>query len=130
MGPERRKHEREDVEFVLKYRCNSDEDFEYTYYQNISLGGVYVIELPNRLKRGVVLELEFLAPSTPNHSPNKIDAIHLYSKVVYCRRNKSKPDTFDCGIEFVDLSEESVAAVSKFLEQIKHLKQIKAKQAE
>lgn len=117
MKNEKRKHPREQVEFLLKYRvCGSESHFKYAYYKNISLGGVLIIELDQKLLPGALVEIELSMPSLTSSS--FANALLILGKIVYCKRCRKKPRIFDCGIEFVEMDEEKKNILEQFLKYV------------
>jgi c-di-GMP-binding flagellar brake protein YcgR len=117
MSEERRQHERQDVEFILKYKThNSSDNFEYAYYQNISLGGILIIEIDKELAHNTTIDIELSMPYTPDTA--LMNSLQISGKVVYCVKNREKVKKFDCGIEFIDLSSEKKKILDKFLKYI------------
>lgn len=110
---DKRQHKREDIEFVLKYKAkDSSDSFKYAYYENISLGGVMMVDLKHSFERGTPIVIELSLPYTPNSS--LANSILIDGLTAYCE--ETMPNKYNCGVQFIDLSEEKSEKLNIFLQ--------------
>lgn len=120
---DQRKHKREDVEFVLKFRIkDSDENFKYAYYENISLGGVKIVELSSPIERGTIIEIELSLPYTPNSA--LANSLLIEGTTAHCAETKPTMK-FSCGVQFTGISAEKTEKLNIFLQYANGAKQLK-----
>ncbi|MFC2140252.1 PilZ domain-containing protein [Candidatus Auribacterota bacterium] len=123
MEEHNRKYTREDVEFILKYRpLDQEGNLEYAYYQNISLGGVFIIDVESQFCKDALLEIELSLPYTPDTS--LADALQLKGRVAYCGEDKEQIKKYNYGIEFVEMDDAKKTKLAQFLRYIQKTKNV------
>lgn len=111
---EQRKHKREDVEFVLKFKPKeTGESFKYAYYENISLGGVKVVDLGHYVERGTLIQIELSLPYTPNSA--LANPLLIEGKTAHCEQDKTT-GKYNFGVQFLEMPKEKTDKLKLFLQ--------------
>lgn len=112
--PEQRQYKREEVEFVLKFRIkDSNENFKYAYYENISLGGVKIVDLSTPVERGTIIEIELSLPYTPNSALS--NSLLIEGTTAHCGKGL-ETNKFNCGVQFTGISKDKTEKLNMFLQ--------------
>jgi len=113
-------HGREEMEFVLKFKLEgSNDSFGYTYYENISIGGVYIVGLERRIEKDTIIELELSMPATPESISVYMTTLRLFGRITHCTENPANKANFNCGVEFIDVSPEKKNTIQRVLDVVR-----------
>ncbi|MFC2140251.1 PilZ domain-containing protein [Candidatus Auribacterota bacterium] len=116
LGAEDRKHHRLPTDFILKYKIHqSQEDLKFGQCKNISLGGIFVVEVDEHLAPNTLLDLELSLPPTFAEGKNHFN---LSSVVMHCTKSADK-ENFNCGLKFMEKDKQGLKILEKYLHYLK-----------